>query len=76
MKLDEKLCIKWSKKERDLMIYYPCSQGRILGCDIAKVVKDAFREYVDAFDITTFKCEIELTDKKKAELKENPPLRG
>ena len=75
MKLNEKLYIKWSKREQDLMVYYPCRQGKFLGMDIVKAVKDAFKEYVDEFDITTFKCEIELTEKKKAELKENPPIR-
>lgn len=75
MKLDEKLYIKWSKKEQDLMIYYPCRQGKWLGHDIAKAIKDAFKEYVDEFDITSVKCEIKLTEKKKLELKENPPLR-
>ena len=74
MKLDEKLYIRWSKREQDLMFYYPCRQGKYLGYDIAHAVKEAFKEYVDEFDITTFKCEIELTEKKKAELKENPPL--
>lgn len=75
MKLNEKLYIRWSKKERDLMVYYPCRQGKILGMDIAKDVKDAFKEYIDEFDITTFKCEIALTENKKTELKENPPLK-
>ena len=75
MKLDEKLYIKWSKKEQDLIIYYPCREGKWLGYDIAKLVKDAFKDHIVDFDITTFKCEIELNEKKKAELKENPPIK-
>lgn len=76
MKLDEKLYIKWSKAEEDLMIYYPCREGKILGYDICSAVKKAIKDYADEFDIKTFKCQIELTEKKKAELKENPPIRG
>ena len=75
MKLDEKLYVKWSKREQDLIFYYPCRQGKYLGYDIAHAVKEAFKEYVDEFDITTFKCEIKLTEKKKIELKESPPIK-
>ena len=62
------LKVKWSKREQDLMFYYPTHQGKFFGYEIAKLIKKEIKEYATDFDITTFNCTIKLTKEKIEQL--------
>lgn len=72
-KLENTLVIKWSKKHNDVMWHFPNKQGRELGYEIAKNIKEQIKDFADDYDITTFKAEIKLTksaDERMQKLRE------